>query len=215
MLARGQPECRKLKGWSLVSSSPAGITLHRRANEISCAHQRSIDAKIAIHCTRFPEGCQLISFTLNNVPTLFIQGFTAEDVQTILDFARRSSAMRSHHSNTILFIDTPPTVRTVEAIHKLTDEGYRVVFRDHHGCDGEPADEGDRQRIKAAAKLEKLLGNDCTISVRSIHPACSTLVSVGEFESATAIVADPDADGLTAAMKAAGISYPELRRRCC
>jgi hypothetical protein len=46
--------------------------------------------------------------------------------------------------------------------------------------------------------------------VRSVHPACSTLVSVGEFASATAIIADPDADGLTAAMKAAGISYPEL-----
>jgi hypothetical protein len=152
----------------------------------------------------------VISFPLNNVPTLFIQGFTADDVQTILEFARRASSERSDHDNTILFIDTPPTVRTIEAIHKLTDEGYRVIFRDHHGCDGEPADEGDRQRIKAAAKLEKLLGSDCTISVRSLHPACSTLVDVGEFKHATAIVADPDADGLTAAMKAAGIFYPEL-----
>ncbi len=46
--------------------------------------------------------------------------------------------------------------------------------------------------------------------MRRLHPACSTLVSVGEFEDAMAIIADPDADGLTAAMKAAGISYPEL-----
>lgn len=45
------------------------------------------------------------------------------------------------------------------------------------------------------------------ITTRTLHPACSTLVQVGEFKDALAIVADPDADGLTAAMKAVGIFY--------
>ena len=49
------------------------------------------------------------------------------------------------------------------------------------------------------------------ISNRSANPACSSLVEAGEFVGeGTVIVADSDLDGLTAAMKAAGVTYPEL-----
>ena len=84
------------------------------------------------------------------------------------------------------------------------------MFRDHHGIDGEPTNEREARVVASTAKLTRLLGDDCCITVRRLHPACSTLVSVAEFADAVAIVADPDADGLTAAMKAAGISYPGL-----
>jgi hypothetical protein len=152
----------------------------------------------------------VISFNLNNVPTLFIKAFTSRDVESILEFVREANAMRSSASDTVLFIDTPITLRTVEAVVKLKEEGYRVHFRDHHGIDGAAINQRDVLVQQGTAKLERLLGEDCTITVRRLHPACSTLVEVGEFADAVAIIADPDPDGLTAAMKAVGISYPEL-----
>jgi hypothetical protein len=152
----------------------------------------------------------MISFKLNGVPTLFIKGFTSGDIETMLNFAREANAHNLTTNSTILFIDTPITAPTVEAVHKLKDEGFRVVFRDHHGIDGEPTNDRDRQVSMASAKLQQLLGYDCTITVRRKHPACSTLVTVGEFSDALAVIADPDPDGLTAAMKAVGIYYPEL-----
>lgn len=152
----------------------------------------------------------MISFKINNVPTLFIKAFTARDVQTIIDFVRDAGSCTKSASNAVLFIDNPITAHTVEAVEKLTLEGYRVCYRDHHGIDGEPANDRDRQVKAAAHKLAQDLGDDCNITVRRLHPACSTLVQVGEFQDAVAIIADPDADGLTAAMKAAGIFYPEL-----
>jgi hypothetical protein len=152
----------------------------------------------------------MITLKINNVPTLFIKPFTASDVQTIVDFARSAASMHSGKSDQILFIDTPITVATVEAVEKLNSERFQVVFRDHHGIDGEPSNDREARVVAAAEKLKRLLGNHCHITVRRLHPACSTLVSVGEFADAVAIIADPDSDGLTAAMKAAGISYPEL-----
>ena len=151
-----------------------------------------------------------ISLKINNVPTLFIKAFTSADVQAIMEFVRKAAAFYSGTSNRILFIDTPITIATIEAAEKLKSERFRVVFRDHHGIDGEPTNNRERQVVVSTAKLQELLGTDCHITVRRLHPACSTLVSVGEFEDAVAIIADPDADGLTAAMKAAGISYPGL-----
>lgn len=152
----------------------------------------------------------MISLTINNVPTLFIKAFTAADVQAILSFVRNAASFYSGPSGRILFIDTPITQATVEAVEKLKSERFRVVFRDHHGIDGQPTNDRERQVVTAAAKLQQLLGTDCHITIRRLHPACSTLVSVGEFEDAVAIIADPDADGLTAAMKATGLFYPGL-----
>jgi len=152
----------------------------------------------------------MITLKINNVPTLFIKAFTALDVKIIMEFVREAATFYSGTSNRILFIDTPITAATVEAVEKLRFERFQVVFRDHHGIDGEPSNDREKQVVAATAKLHKLLGTDCHITVRRLHPACSTLVSVGEFEDAVAIIADPDADGLTAAMKAAGISYHGL-----
>lgn len=152
----------------------------------------------------------MITLKINNVPTLFIKAFTSEDVQLIVEFVRQAASHYAGTSGEVLFIDTPITSATVSAVEKLKGEGYRVVFRDHHGIDGEPGNVREQQVVAGTAKLKQLLGSDCTIEVRRLHPACSTLVGCGEFENAAAIIADPDPDGLTAAMKAVGISYPEL-----
>lgn len=150
------------------------------------------------------------SLKINSVPTLFIKAFSAADVQVILEFVRKAAKFHSGPDGKVLFIDTPITSATVESVEKLLAEGINVVFRDHHGIDGEPHNDRDKKVVAAAARLRALLGDDCLITVRRLHPACSTLVSVGEFHDAIAIIADPDADGLTAAMKAAGISYEGL-----
>lgn len=144
------------------------------------------------------------------MPTLFIKAFTAADVCTIMEFVRHATTSYTGTSNRVLFIDTPITPATVETVEKLKSENFQIVFRDHHGIDGEPSNDREKRVVEATAKLYQLLGTDCHITVRHLHPACSTLVSVGEFEDAVAIIADPDADGLTAAMKAAGVSYPGL-----
>jgi hypothetical protein len=152
----------------------------------------------------------MIKLTINDVPTLFIKAFSPEDVETIIAFVRDAFKFHSSSANTILFIDTPITNATVEAVERLKREGFDVVFRDHHGIDGEPENDRELRVVKATHKLRQLLGDNCTITVRRLHPACSTLVEEGEFSKAVAIIADPDADGLTAAMKAAGINYPGL-----
>lgn len=152
----------------------------------------------------------MIKLTINRVPTLFIKAFNADDVQNIMQFVRKAASLYAGRGNRVLFIDTPITAATVEAVEKLSSERFQVAFRDHHGIEGAPTNDRERQVAMAAAKLEQLLGANCHITFRRLHPACSTLVSVGEFADAVAIIADPDPDGLTAAMKAAGISYPGL-----
>lgn len=152
----------------------------------------------------------MLTLTINSVPTLFIKAFNATDVQAIMEFVRAAAALHAGPGQDVLFIDTPITPATVEAVERLKSEGYLVTFKDHHGIDGEPRNERDKQVIALTDKLSKLLGASCQITVRRLHPACSTLVSVGEFAKAIAIIADPDGDGLTAAMKAAGISYDGL-----
>jgi hypothetical protein len=152
----------------------------------------------------------MIHLKINDIPVLFIKAFNSSDVQTIVEFVREAAGLYKGDSNRVLFIDTPITSATVEAVGRLKAEAFKVVFRDHHGIDGEPTNDRERRVVASTDKLQRLLGKDCHITIRRLHPACSTLVSVGEFTDAVAIIADPDADGLTAAMKAAGISYPGL-----
>ena len=152
----------------------------------------------------------MISLKINRVPVLFIKAFDATDVQCIIEFVRDAARFYSGNNLRVLFIDTPITAATVEAVEKLKAENFQVVFRDHHGIFGDATNERERKVKVATTKLENMLGADCRITFRHIHPACSTLVSTGEFSDAVAIIADPDADGLTAAMKAAGVYYEGL-----
>lgn len=152
----------------------------------------------------------MITLKINNVPALFIKAFTNADVEIILGFVRQAASLHKGPSTRVLFIDTPITSATVQAVEKLTFEGFSVFFRDHHGIDGEPTNDREKKVVDSTAKLRQLLGGNCVVTVRRLHPACSTLVFTGEFRDAIAIIADPDPDGLTGAMKAAGIFYEGL-----
>jgi hypothetical protein len=135
---------------------------------------------------------------------VFAKLFAAVNAEEVVQEALARKAGR------VVFIDTPSTEGLAAAVTRLKAEGVAVVLRDHHGC---PEPKNDREKQVAAANqaLRDLLGDAARISTRDAHPACSGLVEVGEFAAeGTLVVADADADGLTAALKAVGIWYPEL-----
>jgi len=86
-------------------------------------------------------------------------------------------------------------------ISGLEARGAEVYLRDHHG-------DNPRDAATVAACRERL-GARAVISTRAAHPACSGLIQAGEFRD-DIVVADADQDGLTAALKALGVTYPEL-----
>jgi len=110
----------------------------------------------------------------------------------------------------VVFIDTPSTIHLVATIDCLISRGIEVVVRDHHDCPG-PRNPREQEIADAANRVRELIGGNATISNRAAHPACSSLIEVGEFFlEGTVIVADPDPDGLTAAVKALGLDYDGL-----
>ena len=109
-----------------------------------------------------------------------------------------------------VFLDTPATAELAPTIEALLERGIEVHVRDHHD-EPNPANPRAEQIKAAAQRIRDLVGSNAVISDRKRNPACSGLIEVGQFsDEGTVIVADPDPDGLTAAMKAAGVFYPEL-----
>jgi hypothetical protein len=107
----------------------------------------------------------------------------------------------------VVFIDTPSTPNLVETIEVLLARGAEVIVRDHHDVPN-PRNPREQEIANAANKVRELVGSNAVISNRNANPACSGLIEAGEFAGeGTVIVADPDPDGLTAAMKAVGVVY--------
>lgn len=130
--------------------------------------------------------------------------FSISDKEVVLAAVRACSPRR------VVFIDTPATEQLVETVAAIKADGVELYVRDHHDA---PARSNPREVAiaDAAGKVRELVGANALISDRKTHPACSSLIAVGEFaEEGTVIVADPDPDGLTASMKAVGVMYPEL-----
>lgn len=110
----------------------------------------------------------------------------------------------------VVFLDTPATAELAPTIEALLGREIEVHVRDHHD-EPTPANPRAKQIADAATRIRELCGGNAVISNRKANPACSGLIEVGQFaEEGTVIVADPDPDGLTAAMKACGVFYPEL-----
>ncbi|HCC83631.1 TPA: hypothetical protein DEP96_02160 [Candidatus Uhrbacteria bacterium] len=155
-------------------------------------------------------------FTLPIASTLvvFSKFFSVSDRDAVL-------AAIPEGTRRVVFLDTPATAFLAPTIEGLLARGVEIEVRDHHDC-------------PAAAVIRGLVPG-AVISTRDLHPACSTLLQVGEFAGRMVtecdcksdwscgewhnptlrnwpdvIVADPDPDGLTAAMKAAGVFYPGL-----
>ncbi len=145
----------------------------------------------------------MFQFKIQNVPVLFSKFFAPSDREAVL------SAIPVE-TKRVVFIDTPATVELVLTIQTLVSHGIEVWVRDHHD---EPKPTNPRaEQIKAAAQaVRKACNGLAIISDRQCNPACSSLLNVGEFAAeGTVIVADNDPDGLTATMKACGVTYAEL-----
>jgi len=134
----------------------------------------------------------MIQFTIKTVQVLMTKFFSKEATTSVVE-AIPADAKK------VLFVDTGATPDLATTIQSLVDKGISVTIRDHH--------KGEGRNPEAAQTIEQILGSNAQIVDRKTAPGCATLVELGEFWDADVIIADPDYDGLVAAMKAAGISY--------
>jgi hypothetical protein len=133
------------------------------------------------------------------------------DVDNIVEFVyKKSRAKNAPPGGTVVFIDTPPTLFLTVAIKKLVAAGYNVHLRDHHDIEDGPSAGRTHELRAGAARLRETLGSKAVISSRKRNPACASLIAPGEFKDAVAIIVDADFDGWLGAMKALGVTYPEL-----
>lgn len=147
----------------------------------------------------------MFQFSIAHTPVIFAKFFKPSDAENVL------GAIHLHVAQKVVFIDTPATPALLGLIKTLRECGHAVVVRDHHDVVN-PRNPRENEIADAAKQLRELLGANALISNRAAHPACSTLVQPGEFSGGewAVIVADPDPDGLTAAMKALGVVYDRL-----
>ncbi len=149
----------------------------------------------------------MLNLTLKGRQVIFTKpfnGLTPEEVAVVADAKPER----------VIFIDTPPMKGLYQAITQLREacsDQVEIVLRDHHDVDGEPTAPRDMEIRAAADGLRAMLGDKATISTRRKNPACSGLIQIGEFAAdGNLIIADSDLDGLTASMKAVGLTYPGL-----
>lgn len=123
---------------------------------------------------------------------IFSKFFSEIDATTVL-------AAIPDDANKVLFVDTGATPDLVKLIKALHEKELTVFVRDHH--------KGEGRNPESAEAIQRILGDRAKIVDRKSAPGCAQLVETGEFADADVIVADPDYDGLVAAMKAQGVSY--------
>ena len=135
--------------------------------------------------------------SINGRSVIFSKFFSASDGEKVLEAVAAKGASR------VLFVDTGATPVLVNTIFALVEREVEVVVRDHH--------RGEGRTPQAAEAIETMLGDNARIVTRQEAPGCALLVKLGEFsQDGDMIVADTDLDGLTAAMKAAGLTYEGL-----
>ena len=134
----------------------------------------------------------MFTFPINTVPTVFSKFFGDADREAVLEAIPAEA-------KTVLFVDTGATPVLADTIAALIERGVRVVVRDHH--------KGEGRTPEANERIEAMLGDDAYIVERSEAPGCAELIGLGQFAGFDVIIADPDYDGLVAAMKAVGVTY--------
>lgn len=137
----------------------------------------------------------MFSFNISGTKVVFSKFFNSSDKEAVLASVEGAKG--------VVFLDTGATPVLAETIEDLFAQGVEVYVRDHH--------RGEGRTPEAVDRIEEILACYAKIVTRAVAPACAQLVELGEFASGrTVIVADPDLDGLTAAMKAAGVTYEGL-----
>jgi len=134
----------------------------------------------------------MFQIKVNATSVIFSKFFSAADAAAAFEVI-------PDHTTRVLFVDTGVTIDLIATVKSLVEKGVDVTIRDHH--------KGEGRNPEAAEVIEQILGSNAKIVDRKTAPGCATLIGLGEFADIGVIVADPDYDGLVAAMKACGISY--------
>ena len=134
----------------------------------------------------------MFQININNIVTIFSKFFSGGDSTAVLEAIPANTRK-------VLFVDTGSTPNLVATVRSLVERGVTVHIRDHH--------RGEGRTPEAAEAIVEILGSNAQIVDRAAAPGCASLVGLGEFSDADTIIADPDFDGLVAAMKAAGVTY--------
>jgi hypothetical protein len=148
-----------------------------------------------------------MSFTMmiGPVPTFFTKVKRPPHVPEVLEFVESYA-----QSKYVVFIDISPNRYLFEAVKHLTKGGYEVTVITHHDFVGEPRNENERHLRATAEDLRGLLKDRARITNRQEFPSSLQLLKAGECRRAV-IIADGDADGLSAAMYGADVhSYNQL-----
>lgn len=151
------------------------------------------------------EGKKFLSLTLRNTVAVFSKPFKGLEAE-ILEF------LKAKNPKKIVFLDTPPMQGALTAIDQIKEAlpESEIIWRDHHDIKS-PSNERDAEIANIAGQIREKIGENAIIETRKNYPAISLLLSEGEYNSAdTVIIADNDLDGFTGALKASGITYPEL-----
>ena len=133
----------------------------------------------------------MFQIKVNGVLVVFSKFFSAADASIVMKAIPVGTSR-------VLFVDTGVTPDLAATIKSLVEKGINVMICDHH--------KGEGRNPEAAETIEQILGSNAKIVDRKTAPGCAALIRLGEFADAV-IIADPDYDGLVAAMKAAGVSY--------
>ena len=134
----------------------------------------------------------MFQIQISNTLVIFSKFFSASDAATAIEVIPVGTTC-------VLFVDTGVTPDLAATTKSLVEQGTSVTIRDHH--------KGEGRNPESAEAIEQILGNNAKIVDRKTAPGCATLITLGEFSDIEVIVADPDYDGLVAAMKACGITY--------
>jgi len=131
--------------------------------------------------------------------------FNENDVQNALAY------VNTKPDTVVVCLDTPATTNFLKFVEELVRNGRKVIVRDHHDVNGQARSLREEEVRDSAQMIRSLLDKKTIISNREKNPGCSSLVTEAEFSGDSfTIVCDADADGLTAGMKAIGVTYPEL-----
>ncbi len=151
------------------------------------------------------EGKKYLSLPLKNTVAIFSKPFKGLEAE-ILEF------LKSKNPKKIVFLDTPPMQGALTAIDQIREilPKVEIIWRDHHDIKS-PSNERDAEIANIAGQIREKIGESAVIETRKDYPAISLLLNEGQYNSEdTVIIADNDLDGFTGALKASGITYPEL-----
>ena len=118
-------------------------------------------------------------------------------------------AVRERSARRVVCLDTGVRPEFLMFVAANVLDGREVHIRDHADVIGKPED-ADQKEIRAAVELLCATVPRARYSNHGQHSACVQMVEVGEFSGhlqETVFVADTDADGMFAVLKAIGFMY--------